>query len=114
MTRKERAAKKAREAEALEEKLKKEAELEAEKEADSKAVNEKIAGVGEGEDLHIEVNGKRNKGDFDVNSDPDYPPTAISSNIIVEEIEMNGKKQKVFRKTYILIDGKTVNITRMQ
>lgn len=28
------------------------------------------------------------------------PEDAVNSNIIVEEIEMNGKKQKVYRKTY--------------
>ena len=46
--------------------------------------------------------------------DPDYPPEAINSNIIVEEIEMNGRKQKILKKTYYLIDGKTINITRME
>jgi len=28
------------------------------------------------------------------------PEDAVNSNIIIEEIEMNGKKQKVYRKTY--------------
>ena len=28
---------------------------------------------------------------FDVLADPDYPPEAVNSNIIVEEIEMNGR-----------------------
>lgn len=46
--------------------------------------------------------------------DPDYPPEAVNSNIIVEEIEMNGRIQKIFKKTYYLIDGKTINITRME
>jgi hypothetical protein len=30
--------------------------------------------------------------DFDVEMDPDYPVDAIQSNVIVEEIEMNGKR----------------------
>ena len=51
---------------------------------------------------------------FDVMDDPDYPPEAVNSNIIVEEIEMNGRIQKIFKKTYYLIDGKTINITRME
>ena len=51
---------------------------------------------------------------FDVMDDPDYPPEAVNSNIIVEEIEMNGKIQKIYKKTYYMIDGKTINITRME
>ena len=51
---------------------------------------------------------------FDVMEDPDYPPEAVNSNIIVEEIEMNGRIQKIYKKTYYLIDGKTINITRME
>lgn len=51
---------------------------------------------------------------FDVLNDPDYPPEAVNSNIIVEEIEMNGRMQRVFKKTYYLIDGKTINVTRME
>ena len=51
---------------------------------------------------------------FDVMDDPDYPPEAVNSNIIVEEIEMNGRVQKIYKKTYYLIDGKTINITRME
>lgn len=39
-------------------------------------------------------------GDFDMENDPDKPEDAVQSNIIIEEIEMNGKKQKVIRKTY--------------
>ena len=46
--------------------------------------------------------------------DPDYPSEAVNSNIIVEEIEMNGRIQKIYKKTYYLIDGKTINITRME
>ena len=46
--------------------------------------------------------------------DPDYPAEAVNSNIIVEEIEMNGRIQKIYKKTYYLIDGKTINITRME
>lgn len=42
------------------------------------------------------------------------PEDAVNSNIIIEEIEMNGKKQKVYRKTYQLVDGRTVAITRME
>lgn len=52
--------------------------------------------------------------DFDVLNDPDYPPEAVNSNIIVEEIEMNGRMQRVFKKTYYLIDGKTLKITRTE
>ena len=46
--------------------------------------------------------------------DPDYPAEAVNSNIIVEEIEMNGVAQKIYKKTYYLIDGKEINITRME
>jgi len=63
-----------------------------------------------------ESKGKKGKGpnQFDVMNDPDYPPEAVNSNIIVEEIEMNGRMQRVYKKTYYLIDGKTLNITRME
>ncbi len=30
--------------------------------------------------------------EFDIESDPDMPPDAVNSNVIIEEIEMNGKK----------------------
>jgi len=46
--------------------------------------------------------------------DPDYPAEAVNSNIIVEEIEMNGVAQKIYKKTYYLIDGKEINITRIE
>lgn len=52
--------------------------------------------------------------EFDVMADPDYPVDAVNSNIIVEHIEANGRMQKVYKKTYYLIDGKTINITRME
>ncbi len=52
--------------------------------------------------------------DFDVMEDPDYPAEAVNSNIIVEEIEMNGLIQKIYKKTYYMIDGKTISITRME
>jgi len=52
--------------------------------------------------------------EFDVMRDPDYPEDALNSNIIVEEIEMNGKKQVVHRKTYFMLDGTTKNVTRIQ
>jgi len=51
---------------------------------------------------------------FNVLDDPDYPVEAVNSNVIVEEIEMNGRIQKIFKKTYTMIDGRTVNITRME
>ena len=51
---------------------------------------------------------------FDVMEDPDYPAEAVNSNVIVEEIEMNGLMQKIYKKTYTMIDGKTINITRME
>lgn len=38
--------------------------------------------------------------EFNIENDPDMPEDAVNSNIIIEEIEMNGKKQKVYRKTY--------------
>ena len=52
--------------------------------------------------------------EFNIESDPDMPEDCVNSNVIIEEIEMNGKKQKVFKKTYQLISGKTINITRME
>jgi PBP1b-binding outer membrane lipoprotein LpoB len=51
--------------------------------------------------------------EFDMENDPDKPIDAVGSNIIVEMIEMNGKKQKVIRKTYQLVDGTTKTITKM-
>lgn len=30
--------------------------------------------------------------EFDIDTDPDMPPDAVNSNVIIEEIEMNGKK----------------------
>ena len=52
--------------------------------------------------------------EFDIEADPDMPADAVNSNVIIEEIEMNGKKQKVYRKTYQLVDGKTKVLTRME
>jgi len=46
------------------------------------------------------IEAKPKEEEFDIEHDPDWPQDAINSNIIVEEIEMNGKKQKVYRKTY--------------
>jgi len=43
---------------------------------------------------------EKNQTEFDIENDPDKPEGAVGSNIIIEEIEMNGKKQKVLRKTY--------------
>jgi hypothetical protein len=48
-----------------------------------------------------------------VEEDPDYPPTALNSHVLVEEIEINGKKQRVVRKSYKLVDGSIQNITRV-
>jgi hypothetical protein len=30
--------------------------------------------------------------EFDIETDPDMPADAVNSNVIIEEIEMNGKK----------------------
>ena len=30
--------------------------------------------------------------EFDIDTDPDMPADAVNSNVIIEEIEMNGKK----------------------
>ena len=43
---------------------------------------------------------KKEPGEFNIEEDPDMPVDAVNSNVIIEEIEMNGKKQKVYRKTY--------------
>lgn len=56
----------------------------------------------------------KNALEFDVMNDPDYPVEAVNSNIIVEEIEMNGRMQRVLKKTYYMIDGTTKNITRTE
>ena len=37
--------------------------------------------------------------------DPDYPPEAVNSNIVVEEIEMNGRIQKIIKKTLGSLSG---------
>ena len=59
--------------------------------------------------------GREAEGDeYNFERDPDMPPDAVNSNVIIEEIEMNGKKQKVYRKTYQLIDGKTRVVTRTE
>ena len=55
----------------------------------------------------------KSEKEFNIENDPDMPPDAVNSNVIIEEIEMNGKKQKVIRKTYQLVDGRTVAITKM-
>ena len=52
--------------------------------------------------------------EYNIENDPDMPSDTVNSNVIIEEIEMNGRKQKVYRKTYQLIDGKTKVITRME
>lgn len=52
--------------------------------------------------------------EFNIEKDPDMPEDCVNSNVIIEEIEMNGRKQKVYRKTYQLIDGRTIAITRME
>lgn len=43
---------------------------------------------------------KKKEKEFNIENDPDRPEDCVNSNVIVEEIEMNGKKQKVYRKTY--------------
>ena len=71
-----------------------------------------------GSSLHkaktVEASSGHKDLNFDVMDDPDYPAEAVNSNIIVEEIEMNGVAQKIYKKTYYLIDGKEINITRME
>jgi len=37
---------------------------------------------------------------FNVEDDPDYPATAMNSHIVIEEVEINGKRQRVMRKSY--------------
>ena len=62
----------------------------------------------------MQVKKKHEDLNFNVMDDPDYPAEAVNSNIIVEEIEMNGMIQKIYKKTYYMIDGKTINVTRME
>ena len=50
---------------------------------------------------------------FDVMKDPDYPETAVKSDIVIEEIEVNGQAQKIIKKTYTMIEGHTKTITRV-
>lgn len=52
-------------------------------------------------------------GKFDMESDPDRPKGAINSSVIIEEIDINGAIQRVHKKTYQLITGKTVTVTRI-
>jgi hypothetical protein len=35
---------------------------------------------------------KKKEKEFNIENDPDMPPDAVNSNVIIEEIEMNGKK----------------------
>jgi hypothetical protein len=51
---------------------------------------------------------------FNVEEDPDYPATAMNSHIVIEEVEINGKRQRVIRKSYQLVDGTIHNITRVK
>lgn len=51
-------------------------------------------------DSNVDAFEEEEKKEFDIENDPDKPIDAVHSNIIIEEIEMNGKKQKVYRKTY--------------
>ena len=37
---------------------------------------------------------------FDLENDPDRPKNAVNHSVIIEEIDINGKIQKVYKKTY--------------
>jgi len=62
----------------------------------------------------MQVEAKPKDLNFDVMDDPDYPAEAVNSNIIVEQIEVNGCIQKIVKKTYYMIDGTTKNVTRVE
>lgn len=57
--------------------------------------------------------GSNIKTQFDIDNDPDRPHDAINQSVIIEEIDMNGRVQKVYKKTYQLINGQTKVITRI-
>ncbi len=42
--------------------------------------------------VSLNLNNESKKQEFNIDNDPDMPEDAINSNIIIEEIEMNGKK----------------------
>ena len=48
-----------------------------------------------------------------MDNDPDRPHDAINQSVIIEEIDMNGRIQKVYKKTYQLINGQTKIVTRI-
>ena len=48
-----------------------------------------------------------------MDNDPDRPHDAINQSVIIEEIDMNGRIQKVYKKTYQLINGQTKVVTRI-
>jgi len=43
--------------------------------------------------------------EFNIDEDPDFPASALNSHIQIEEIEINGHKQRVFKKSYQMLDG---------
>jgi PBP1b-binding outer membrane lipoprotein LpoB len=45
--------------------------------------------------------------------EPESPVNAIGSSTIVEEIDINGHVQKVVKKTYKLMDGRTETVTHI-
>lgn len=51
--------------------------------------------------------------DFDMENDPDKPSDSVQSSVVVETIEMNGKKQKIIKKMYVLVDGTTKTVTKV-
>lgn len=57
---------------------------------------------------------EKRRSSFNVNEDPDYPSTAVNSHILVEEIDINGKKQRVTHKSYQLVDGTIHKVTKVE
>lgn len=56
----------------------------------------------------------RQKNQFDIEKDPDYPPTAVNSHVTVEEVEINASKQRLTQKRYQLVDGTIKDVTRFE
>lgn len=67
-------------------------------------------GTGATEDMTEEEKGSE---DFDMENDPDKPSDSVQSSVVVETIEMNGKKQKIIKKMYVLVDGTTKTVTKV-
>ena len=50
---------------------------------------------------------------YRLENDPDKPADAVGTSVVVEEIDINGNIQKVIKKTYQLLGGRTSTVTKI-